>query len=164
MHICTAKLASLLLQSLDECQEVVSRVSYCFGKQRPTAAKAATPAPAQSWQHQENICPGPPSLWKAAPILSSHPRDRRAAAGRCEHPPTATEKAAASATIVVFYHRGLGEEQAGLRAREGNPSSVFDDPLSTPSSPSLPRIPLHQQSLAVHHDPLASSHITSELH
>lgn len=67
----TATLASLLLQSLSECWEVVS--SNNFGRQPPTAVRATSPAP--SWQHQ-NTCPGLPSLWKAAPSLSSHPRDK----------------------------------------------------------------------------------------
>lgn len=60
--------------------------------------------------------------------------------------------------------RVLGEGQAGLQAREGKLSSVTEDPLSTPSSPSLPRISLHQQSPTGHYDQLASSHVTSELH
>lgn len=76
----------------------------------------------------------------------------------------AMDKVTASAGIVVFYHRILGEGQAGLQAREGNLSSVIEDPLSTPSSPSLPWISLHQQSPTDHHDQLTCSHITSKLH
>jgi len=82
-----------------------------LGNSLPQQQEPLPQAPAQSWQYQENICLGPPSLWKAAPFLSSHPRDTRAAAWRCQHLPMAMEQIAASAGRVVFYHRGLRQEQ-----------------------------------------------------
>lgn len=74
MHTCTDKPASLLLQSLGECQEVVSRVSHCCGKQPPVGAGATTPAPAQSWQHQENICSGAPFLMEGCSLPEQSPK------------------------------------------------------------------------------------------